>query len=123
MFKAQHIDHVEVLVSDLAVSAQWYRKVLGLTEVGRWDPEPWMIGVGNSKLALFRASAQRTDRQHEAHWHRVAWHTDAAGFLEAQQHLKSLGIDFRGPVDHGTADSIYFSDPDGNPLEITYYKK
>ena len=28
-------------------------------------------------------------------------------------------IDYGGPVDHGSAWSLYFTDPDGNPLEIT----
>jgi catechol-2,3-dioxygenase len=51
----------------------------------------------------------------------VAWHTDRAGFDAAQTHLRELGIAFRGPVDHGAAFSIYFHDPDGHPLEITYY--
>ncbi|ABF40327.1 Glyoxalase/bleomycin resistance protein/dioxygenase [Candidatus Koribacter versatilis Ellin345] len=123
MFKAQHIDHVEVLVSDLPRSAKWYEEVLGLKPMGKWDPEPWMIGAGTSKLALFKAELPRTDAGSEAHWHRVAWHTDAAGFQGAQQHLKALGIAFRGPVDHGVSDSIYFNDPDGNPLEITFYKR
>ena len=122
MFTAQHIDHVEVLVSDLAAAAKWYEQVLGLQDMGRWHPEPWMIGVGTSKLALFKAESARTDRGGEAHWHRVAWHTDTAGFAAAQEHLRSLGIVFRGPTDHGVSDSIYFSDPDSNPLEITCYK-
>lgn len=122
MFQAAHIDHVEVFVSDIAASAEWYGKVLGLKEILRWEPEPVMIGIGNNKLALFKANAPRSDAKEQAHWHRVAWHTDTAGFAEAQQHLKSLGILFRGPIDHGVAESIYFVDPDGNPLEITYYK-
>ena len=30
-------------------------------------------------------------------------------------------VAFQGPVDHGCAQSIYFNDPDGHPLEITFY--
>jgi catechol-2,3-dioxygenase len=130
MFRATHIDHVEVYVSDIAAAAKWYGDVFGLKEIVRWDPEPVMIGSGNNKLALFKAHAPRDDRSKRAHveqkdaphWHRVAWHSDAGGFAEAQQHLRSLGIEFRGPIDHRLAESIYFNDPDGNPLEITYYK-
>ncbi|HXO19649.1 MAG TPA: VOC family protein [Thermoanaerobaculia bacterium] len=136
-FAVHRIDHVEVLVSDLEAAARWYREVLGLVEIRRWDPEPVMIGAsgttGGSMLALFLADpVAAVDGLPDAsdapvailpahRWQRVAWQTDEAGFAAAQERLRSLGIRFRGPVDHDVARSIYFADPDGNPLEITYY--
>jgi catechol-2,3-dioxygenase len=122
-FTVQRIDHVEVLVRDLAAAARWYQRTLGLEEICRWEPEPVMIGAGHTKLALFQApdGAIPAATQGTLHWHRVAWATDAGGFAAAQKHLAQLGIACRGPVDHGIAQSIYFNDPDGNPLEITYY--
>ena len=82
-----------------------------------------MIGVGGTKLALFKAAASPASEGSLplCRWHRVAWQTDGAGFEAAQHHLASLRISFRGPVDHGSAWSIYFHDPDGNLLEITHY--
>jgi catechol 2,3-dioxygenase-like lactoylglutathione lyase family enzyme len=121
------IDHVEVFVRDLEQAKAWYGDVLGLTEVCRWHPEPIMIGVGGTKLALFLAKGGGPmtpgvrQAQPPIRWHRVAFGTDEAGFARAQEHLQEKGIKFRGPVDHRTAWSIYFDDPDGNPLEITYY--
>ena len=50
----------------------------------------------------------------------MAWLTDKAGFEAAKKHLESRRIQF-GEQGHGTSRSIYFSDPDGNPLEITFY--
>lgn len=125
-FRVRRIDHVEVFVRDLEASARWYRDVLGLEETRRWVPEPVMIGVGGTNLALFLADAPAVgdpERGSKAtpRWHRVAWTTDEAGFGEAQAHLERMGVPYRGPVDHGTARSVYFSDPDGHPLEITYY--
>ena len=122
-FCVEMIDHVEVLVGDLEASVRWYSKVLGLREICRWTPEPIMIGAGGTALALFQASANAPDanqRSADLRWVRVAWRTSEAGFLDAQAHLKSLGIAFSGPVDHGSTRSIYFGDPDGHPLEITY---
>lgn len=116
-FEVQGIDHVEVFVRDLDTAARWYEQALGLKEIVRWDPEPVMIGAGGNKLALFRGGRPSSP----GGWRRVAWRTGRAGFEAAQQHLRSLGIAFQGPVDHQTAWSIYFRDPDGNPLEITYY--
>lgn len=123
-FVPDGIDHVEVFVRDLQDAARWYGKVLGLREVARWEPEPLMIGAGGTKLALFHADGPRAAAGdgRAVHWHRVAWATSADGFAAAQAHLRELGIDFRGPVDHGLAQSIYFVDPDGNPLEITTYR-
>jgi len=124
-FAVKSLDHVEVFVSDLAAAARWYRQVLGLEEVVRWDPEPVMIGTGDNKLALFRKA--RSPRQSKGElkittgWRRVAWLTDAGGFDAAQKHLTHLGVRFAGPEDHGRSRSIYFADPDGNPLEITFY--
>lgn len=125
-FRAQRIDHVEVFVRDIDAATLWYREILGLAEVARWDPEPVMIGAGGTKLALFRASPGapsegRGESPSSLRWHRVAWHTDREGFAAAQEHLRERGVAFRGPVDHRIAQSIYFQDPDGHPLEITYY--
>jgi catechol 2,3-dioxygenase len=111
-------------VRDPDSAARWYGEVLGLRELHRWDPEPIFIGGGDACLALFqvatKAAAHATDdAAARPHWHRVAWHTDPAGFQAAQAHLTRLGIKFRGPIDHEIAWSIYFNDPDGNPLEIT----
>lgn len=120
-FAVAGIDHVEVFVRDLDNAARWYKEVLGLEEVGRWDPEPVMIGAGGTKLALFKAESDRPQAAEGLHWHRVAWKTDRAGFAAAQKHLAGLGIEFRGPVDHQRSHSIYFQDPDGHRLEITCY--
>jgi len=125
-FAADQIDHVEVFVRDIDAAIRWYADVLGLSEIHRWDPEPVMIGAGGTMLALFRAkpgsSATADPRPPEgAGWHRVAWRTTQAGFEAAQRHLTERGVGFRGPVDHDFARSIYFSDPDGNELELTHY--
>ena len=125
-FRVKHIDHVEVLVRSIARTEAWYRKVLGLKRVQAWDPEPVMIGAGNTTLALFHATRakRRLPGRKAAHrvsygYLRVAFLTDRAGFEQAQRRLGGLGIAFRGPVDHGTSFSIYFQDLNGLPLEIT----
>ncbi len=125
-FRIDGIDHVEVFVADIEAAVRWYAETLGLAEIARWDPEPVMVGVGDTKLALFKSKSDeasgRSDGQvGEVGWHRVAWRTDKAGFERIQTHLSELSVKFHGPIDHGTARSIYFEDPDGNRLEVTYY--
>jgi catechol-2,3-dioxygenase len=43
---------------------------------------------------------------------------DEAAMMEGKRRLEAAGYDVRGPVDHGFCKSIYFSDPDGNQLEM-----
>lgn len=122
-FRVESIDHVEVFVRSIPEAVAWYGRVLGLKEIQRWDPEPVMIGAGGTMLALFQAAPGASPAGEKAspalRWRRVAWRTDRAGFEAAQEHLRTLGIPFRGPIDHKPTASIYFSDPDGHPLEIT----
>ena len=126
-FEPSRIDHVEVFVRDREAAVRWYGDVLGLTESRRWDnPGPVMIGIGGTMLAIFQAQADGRnnsddDSQPPIRWRRVAWRTDRSGFERAQVHLREKGIGFHGPVDHDGPLSIYFNDPDGNPLEITCY--
>lgn len=125
-FEIDGIDHVEVFVRDIDSAIRWYSEVLGLTVLYRWDPEPVMIGAGGTMLALFKAKpdAPATPNLRSTEgvgWHRVAWQTTQTGFEAAQRHLTERGVRFRGPVDHDIARSIYFDDPDGNHLEITFY--
>jgi catechol 2,3-dioxygenase-like lactoylglutathione lyase family enzyme len=130
-FRVKHIDHVELLVPDIGKTESWYRKVLGLKRVQAWDPEPVMIGAGETMLALFtspRAKGRLAGKKKSGHrvsygYLRVAFLTNRSGFKKAQKRLKKLGVDYRGPVDHDTTFSIYFQDLNGLPLEITHPKR
>lgn len=125
-FTVEQMDHVEVFVRDRDAAASWYERVLGLREVRRWDSGPVMIGTGVTMLALFTARRAGPDNaaddsQPSLRWRRVAWLVAQKDFVSAQDHLRSCGVAFEGPIDHDGPLSIYFPDPDGNPLEITCY--
>ena len=49
----------------------------------------------------------------------VAFESDEAGLLVWQAKLNDAGVPCFGPIDHGFVRSVYFSDPNGLPLEIT----
>ena len=126
-FTPDHIDHVELYARDVDATVRWYGDVLGLKMIHEFAPPgPKMIGIGGTMLAIFKAKSDGPDNadddsQPSIRWRRVAWGTNKEGFEQAQQHLSSKGVKFTGPVDHDISWSIYFNDPDGNPLEITYY--
>jgi len=46
---------------------------------------------------------------------------DRANFEAAQARFGELGIEFES-ADHGIAQSVYISDPDGHRIEITTYE-
>lgn len=126
VFKIDQLDHVEVFVRDIDAAIAWYDRVFGLKVVRRWDPAPVMISVGDAMIALFKARREGPDNgdgdtQPAIRWRRVAWRVAPEKFEAAQQHLRTCGVEFTGPIDHDGPLSIYFNDPDGNPLEITCY--
>lgn len=127
------VDHVELFVRDWEEATAWYERVLGLTpdrafeewwETGE-GPLVLSTGDGATKLALFER--ETATRGQSVSPHRVAFRTDADGFLSLLDSLESLDLtDRRGEqvtpadaVDHRLSYSIYFTDPDGNLLEVT----
>ncbi|MFZ4688063.1 MAG: VOC family protein [Polymorphobacter sp.] len=44
---------------------------------------------------------------------------DTAMMIEWRDKLNAAGVPCFGPIDHGFVQSVYFSDPNGLPLEIT----
>lgn len=126
------VDHVELYVSDWDEAAAWYERVLGLApddSYAEWRETrsgPLMLSVdGTTDLALFeRESAKRGEGVSP---YRVAFGTDADGFLAFLDRLVSLDltdhagdtVTRRDVVDHELTYSVYFTDPDGNLLELT----
>jgi catechol-2,3-dioxygenase len=115
------IDHIHVLVSDRARAERWYQDVLGLQRVP--ELEFWMDdggpltlknATGTVHLALF-------ERPNQPCRSTIALAVGKDAFLAWRAHLSRwLG---RPPElqDHQVTWSMYFSDPDGNPFEITSY--
>jgi catechol 2,3-dioxygenase-like lactoylglutathione lyase family enzyme len=116
-------DHVHVLVRDRAAAVAWYRNVLGMAPVAEllaWqaDGGPLTLAdaTGRVHIALFeRAPEPRNPAV-------VALGATATAFVQWRDHLvRALGRRFE-VVDHELSLSLYLTDPDGNPYEITTYE-
>jgi catechol 2,3-dioxygenase-like lactoylglutathione lyase family enzyme len=119
-----HIDHVAVAVSDVRRSIEWYRDVLGMERRHpEWGTAPAMVCAGDTCLALFavEGDAQPPPGREAIAMRHLAFRVDRAGFERAQEELAGHGIHFDF-MNHETAHSIYFTDPDGHRLEITTYE-
>jgi catechol 2,3-dioxygenase-like lactoylglutathione lyase family enzyme len=131
--KISAIDHIVINVSDVARSAQWYQKVLGM-EIRVFDPgggktPRTSLMFGNQKINVRPRDADKVE------WftadHQTAGSDDLC-FLtsstpdEVVAHLKACGvaIEEAGPRQgaRGTLRSVYCRDPDGSLIEISSYQ-
>ena len=122
-FRLQRLDHVSLNVSDRPRSIGWYRDVLGLEPRGGATRDDWPVFMGafGACVALFQAQSAAGERTPEsAGLRHIAFMVERADLRLAQTRLREQGVEFRFE-DHGNAHSVYFSDPDGNVIELTTY--
>ncbi|HEX6704954.1 MAG TPA: VOC family protein [Albitalea sp.] len=116
----ERIDHIHLYVADRGAAQRWYDEVLGfrvVPELAHWaeggGPLTLADASGGVHLALF-------ERPPKANRATIAFGVANAQFAAWQAHLREHGMAAE-KEDHGVAWSLYFSDPDGNPYEITTY--
>jgi catechol 2,3-dioxygenase len=117
---ALRIDSVELAVSDLSRSAEFYERVLGLPLIERnehtaslgADPEHPALVL--SQLASPTAAPPRSTGLYH-----VAWlHPTRAALADTVRRIASARWRFDGASDHGVSEALYLSDPDGLGIEI-----
>jgi catechol 2,3-dioxygenase-like lactoylglutathione lyase family enzyme len=122
------IDHIEIFVPDRSAAADWYRKVLGFQVVERlldWaESGPLMISNdgGSQMIALFEGEPQAT--RPICGIRRLAFRTsgdDFAAFIRSSSTWSDPPLGLDDIEDHSRSVSVYFTDPFGNPLEVTTY--
>lgn len=123
MLNLDRIDHIHIYVKNRPAAEEWYGRVLGL----RRKPalESWATGAGplmlenpseSVVLALFERETGAAPSSAT-----IALGVSGTAFLSWKTHLTQNLDTAPKLVDHGLAWSLYFSDPDGNPFEITTY--
>ena len=118
----QGFDHIHVYVSNRAAAEEWYARVMGFHRDAKF--EPWTTGgvpltIGNESgtvhLALFERPVEKCRSV-------IALNATASDFLAWRAHLTSEFGRTMEAVDHDLSWSLYFTDQDGNPFEITSYE-
>ncbi len=123
-FRLHRLDHVSINAADRQRSIAWYRDVLGLEQQGQpaHDDEPVFMGAFGACIGLFQARTEAPARDYESVGLRhLAFMVGREDLERAQTHLRDRGVAFR-LEDHGSAHSIYLTDPDGNVVELTTYE-
>ena len=127
MIKLAGIGHVLLRVADEEASKCFYRDVLGF-RVAEQDPEHggvfMTLGDGFHALDITKhpspGTARRPERGELGLVHIAFKVGSYAALREAYTHLLENGVEIQRAVDHVCQRSVYFTDPDGNGLEIYY---
>src|ERR1700761_930233 len=131
------VHHVAYRCKDAKRTADFYTKALGLEFTMAMSEErvpttgvecPYMhiffqMGDG-SHVAFFdlaKADPMKLDPNTPPWVQHLALEVEDAGALEqAAKRLRDYGVEVIGPIDHTIFKSIYFHDPDGHRVELTY---
>jgi len=112
----QGIYEVAVRVRDLSKSEAFYCDVMGLTVGLRDGSRRWLF------LRAGQTSGMLVLQEDKSSWpvQHFAFTIKERDHDAACERLAEEGIEFEGPVLHEwmPAKSVYFSDPDGNDLEL-----
>jgi catechol 2,3-dioxygenase len=114
------IASVQLDVSDLARSVDFYERVLGLPVIAR-DKHGAELGPDPERPALeLRGIAAPTLLQPRATGlYHVAWlHPSRAALAETVRRIAGADWRFEGASDHGVSEALYLSDPDGLGIEV-----
>jgi catechol 2,3-dioxygenase-like lactoylglutathione lyase family enzyme len=127
------LDHLVINVNDVARSAEWYAKILGMEirMFGEGKTRRTSLVFGNQKINVRPKDADKVEWFTADH---VAAGSDDLCFLtsstpdEVVAHLKAHGVRIEeGPTKkqgaRGTILSVYCRDPDGSLIEISSYEK
>jgi catechol 2,3-dioxygenase len=122
MIQAKKLGHVVLKVRDAARSRDFYVQTLGL-KVAHEDLARGAVflsfGTEHHDLALFQLATGEPPEATRPGLHHVAWQLGGFDELRAAYHeLKALGVPVESTVEHNVTRSVYFTDPDGNRVEL-----
>src|SRR5919197_6069802 len=129
-YKPISLDHVNIYVRNAERSLRWYTEILGLhtQDIARHPGTDRMRAAflacdkGHAHdIALFEVGEDAGGPQpRQVGLNHVAWRMASLDDLaEMYRRLQDRGVALR-VADHTVSIGIYFSDPDGNGLEVYY---
>jgi catechol 2,3-dioxygenase len=124
MLRPVKLGHIVLRVRNLERSKRFYTQVLGLSLTGEIEGRmAFFAAAGDSHdLAVMAlgADAAPTEANRVGLEH-FAYQVASEAELKAwNRHFRAADVTVLGSTDHGVAKGIYFLDPDGNQIEVTY---
>ncbi|MGP5211698.1 VOC family protein [Psychrobacter alimentarius] len=136
-FKIEKIHHVAYRCKDAKETVEWYQKHLNMDFILAFAEDhvpstkafdPYMhvfLDAGNGNVLAFFEVPNQPEMGFDPNTPNWVQHLalkvkDRDELLLAKDHLEKTGIDVIGVTNHGIFHSIYFFDPNGHRLELTY---
>lgn len=136
-FKIEQIHHVAYRCKDAKETVEWYKKNLHMDFILAFAEDhvpstkafdPYMhlfLDAGNGNVLAFFELPHQPDMGRDENTPKWVQHLalrvkDEVTLLEAKAHLENNGVDVLGVTNHGIFHSIYFFDPNGHRIELTY---
>lgn len=115
-----HIKNVQLKVSDLERSLNFYTQVLGLSILNQTASQAELGNTkGQSLIELIELKDASPRPQRFAGLYHVALLVpNRIALAKLVQHFIDHKIPVQGASDHGISEAIYLADPDGNGIEI-----
>jgi len=114
------IGRVALVVKDLATSADFYEKIIGLSSIHR-DGDMVVLGAGSAPFIELRQDNAAKHSPHEAGLFHTAFLLPSRRDLGAWMcHAVDLGVHLDGASDHLVSEALYLTDPEGNGIEMYY---
>ncbi|MGE0224747.1 MAG: VOC family protein [Acetobacteraceae bacterium] len=123
--RGMYLGHVNIYVRNADRSRDWYEKVLGLHTYHHRPGRAAFMSADldqSHEVALMQVGEDAPGPMRgQVGLNHMAWMVESLDALKAAyQRLKDNGVAVDAIVDHGISLGIYFRDPDGNGLEVSY---
>ena len=124
-YRPKHLGHVNLYVRNAERSRQWYEDVLGLHTYHFRPGRAAFMSADKDKsheVALMEVGDDAPlQAKRQVGLNHLAFMMESLDDLKDAYHrLKEKGIRFDHISDHGLSLGIYFRDPDGNGVEVSY---
>jgi len=124
-YRPKYLGHVNIYVRNVERSHKWYEDVLGLHTYDYIPGRAAFMSADREQsheVALMQVGDDAPLQQkRQVGLNHMAWMMHSLDDLkEAYQRLKEKNVAIDHVSDHGISIGIYFRDPDGNGIEVSY---
>ena len=117
------VGHVHLRVADLDRAIAFYSDVMGFSLTQRYGDTAAFLSAGGYHhhigLNTWNSKGGTPPPQgHTGLFHVAFLYPDRPALARVSKSAQDAGVAIEGAADHGVSEAVYFSDPDGNGIEI-----